>query len=902
MNNNKNNTINENNNLNRKLEDWTFESLFQLTKRDVQSLCRKYEVEYGFSHSKQKMIDSLLLRKQSKIEYKYTPVTNSSENYSLPHVILKDILMMSHRQYTISCHSTLLSGCLISSNHYLRWNSILTIALLSKSMYHWIQNTILANNPIHFDSRDSPRLHQRSHHCEYSLIAYQSIKKLAFRGTASFLAKTPPMPSLVELYARNIDCWGKSFVHQAFSVMVNLRRITISYGPLSSELVNEMAKLPLVKLSLNHVKVTPYVTSVQISRYLKREQNKLISLKLPKEVYVNSQTLELLRFKSNLKRLKLTLDNDLTTISKDKNEKAKADDDDVDVDGDAVDDNVESTHEQMQLDKITLENRYKMYPNWRVLLLWRCQAWFKQQLIDGISNMTLNIWSKEALSCFISKKEDELHSSTGIGIPNPLSSSSSSISSTGSQQEITLNEIQILQAHTDSVKILLKIDDKRLVINQSTSSDQIESNYYHLYLICYNRLVSAGDDSTIYIWSIETGHIMYRLLGHTSRVNCLLQLNKNILISGSMDKTIRMWDLTKLKFNEESKLYYIEPILTLEPRTEQRTSGETKVNTTFLEKIPGGFCSASRGGDLFLWTENGELIRKVELCNDYINAILCVNGYILTALSTSPYLAAYKLDKSEPAVNLRGHEGHVNCLMSMSDRHFVSGSRPNENTEKSTKESPKPRFLSSKVSHQDKTLIIWNKSDFSQVASICDQTISYLFPITEHYFLATVFKGFSIYDINGQLILEQKPEIPENETELKGAISLYDNTKIITWSDLRLKMWSWNIGQIETKKKSILKPLFIGEIRGHTDYINCLTVLDDHAIATGSSDHDIILWKDGKDQTAIRNHLAGVSLYNFQNTFLLDQNYYDDIDHQQHLHQPSKLQEFKYEDREEILN
>ncbi|EGG13760.1 hypothetical protein DFA_11521 [Cavenderia fasciculata] len=475
------------------------------------------------------------------------------------------------------------------------------------------------------------------------------------------------------------------------------------------------------------------------------------------------------------------------------------------------------------------------------------------------------------------KEEDEVNANSNTQSNNTLNASSSSVSSGGSSSpsgsfaaisaidnQPPLNEIQILSAHSEAVKTLLKIDD--------------------------DRLASAGDDCFIYIWSIETGQVIRQLRGHSNRVTCLLYYNNDILVSGSMDRTIRMWDLStnNVMIDPVTKMTYIEPFKLI-PKTHNES-------VKFLEKIPNGFCSASNDDVLLLWKENGDFERSItRIQNDYINGILCVNNnYILTAGSTIPYLVAYKLDEvNVPAKTLSGPVGCVNCLMNISDKYFVTGSRPSEeapqtpggnsSTVSPPVQPPQPpttpaaaaansKTSPKKKTDPDKTIIIWNASDFSIAASVStERPISYLYKITENFLLATIYKGFGIYDLNGTLVLEYLPEDPDSTTEINGAISLYDNTRLISWADVRLSVWCWNLKDIElslqqqNKKRTVVKPIMIGEMRGHTDYMNCLTVLDDHSIATGSSDKQIILWKDGKYQSSIRNHLAGVSLFELYN-------------------------------------
>ncbi|KAF2716064.1 WD40 repeat-like protein [Polychaeton citri CBS 116435] len=57
-----------------------------------------------------------------------------------------------------------------------------------------------------------------------------------------------------------------------------------------------------------------------------------------------------------------------------------------------------------------------------------------------------------------------------------------------------------------------------------------------------NILVSGSYDCTVKVWDVETGIERMTLRGHTSGIRCL-QFEGRKLITGSLDKTIKIWDL-----------------------------------------------------------------------------------------------------------------------------------------------------------------------------------------------------------------------------------------------------------------------------------------------------------------------------------------------------------------------
>jgi WD40 repeat protein len=59
------------------------------------------------------------------------------------------------------------------------------------------------------------------------------------------------------------------------------------------------------------------------------------------------------------------------------------------------------------------------------------------------------------------------------------------------------------------------------------------------------RIASGANDRKIKIWSVDRGEEMKTLSGHNGEINSLVFLPNGNLVSASMDKTIRIWDLDK---------------------------------------------------------------------------------------------------------------------------------------------------------------------------------------------------------------------------------------------------------------------------------------------------------------------------------------------------------------------
>ena len=61
-------------------------------------------------------------------------------------------------------------------------------------------------------------------------------------------------------------------------------------------------------------------------------------------------------------------------------------------------------------------------------------------------------------------------------------------------------------------------------------------------------LISGSWDKTVKLWHASTGENLDTLVGHTEAVNCIA-VYQNLIISGSSDATIKLWDYTESGFN-----------------------------------------------------------------------------------------------------------------------------------------------------------------------------------------------------------------------------------------------------------------------------------------------------------------------------------------------------------------
>jgi WD40 repeat protein len=60
-------------------------------------------------------------------------------------------------------------------------------------------------------------------------------------------------------------------------------------------------------------------------------------------------------------------------------------------------------------------------------------------------------------------------------------------------------------------------------------------------------IASAGEDGTIKVWDAHAGELVRTFRGHSGLVSCLaFSPDGRRLVSGSRDKTLKVWDVSKL--------------------------------------------------------------------------------------------------------------------------------------------------------------------------------------------------------------------------------------------------------------------------------------------------------------------------------------------------------------------
>ncbi|NXK15776.1 WDR83 protein, partial [Herpetotheres cachinnans] len=175
-----------------------------------------------------------------------------------------------------------------------------------------------------------------------------------------------------------------------------------------------------------------------------------------------------------------------------------------------------------------------------------------------------------------------------------------------------------------------------------------------------SQLCSCGADKTVVLWDVATGQVVRKYRGHAGKVNCV-QFNEEatIVVSGSIDSTIRCWDCRSRR---------PDPVQVLD----EAKDGISSVKVSDHEILSGSVDGRVRRYDL----------RAGQLYSDYIGSPItsvCFSKDGQCALAASLDSTLRLLDK-ETGELLGEYTGHrstayrLDCVLSEQDTHVGSAS------------------------------------------------------------------------------------------------------------------------------------------------------------------------------------------------------------------------------------
>lgn len=413
------------------------------------------------------------------------------------------------------------------------------------------------------------------------------------------------------------------------------------------------------------------------------------------------------------------------------------------------------------------------------------------------------------------------------------------------QPQNCFTELQVLKGHFDIVRFLVQIDDF--------------------------RCASAGDDGLVLVWNVETGEKLQELRGHSQQITAITTFRCNnalttqtLLITASSDRSLSLWD----------------------PDTGNRVQTMSDLHSSVkcllvLERL----CLFVSGGEeLCVWNKDFQLqCRQQNPSDTGIIALIELPKNCLAA-AMDKEIVIYRLSVSAGSAvsvtemqRLSDHGDQIRALINVNDNVFASGSHKGE-------------------------LVLWDAMDWNIVAyehilweesqsasEIRMGTTKHSEMSIQHLcsngrlVLAAVGSGLYVYSVLTKTVVAYRKVA--HDSNVLHTMLLSDSELMSCSEDGSVRMWeiqdlplpaepasagffgmltfgrsSKNSGPPSKKVLDVpnLKMLeLIGDLIGHSGAVQMFVSFKENGLVTCSTDHLLILWKNGERQS----HLRSLSLF-----------------------------------------
>ncbi|KAG7215503.1 hypothetical protein INR49_022482 [Caranx melampygus] len=403
-------------------------------------------------------------------------------------------------------------------------------------------------------------------------------------------------------------------------------------------------------------------------------------------------------------------------------------------------------------------------------------------------------------------------------------------------------ELQVLKGHFDIVRFLVQIDDF--------------------------RCASAGDDGLVLVWNIETGERLQELRGHSQQITAITTFTCNdglvphtSLITASSDRSLSLWD----------------------PDTGNRVQTISDLQSSVKVYL------SSTSADDVNFIVFKESVRKLFVHNNHRNVTSELRITALIELPKNCIAAAmdkeimiYRLtastDSSVSLAELRclsDHQDRIRALINVNDGLFASGSHAGE-------------------------LILWDAIDWNILAyehilweesqsptqpeirlgapKPSEMSIQHL-TTNGKLILAAVGSGLYVYSVLTKSVVAYRKVA--HDSNVLHTMLLSDSELMSCSEDGSVRMWEiqdlplpaepaspgffgmWTFGrsnkQAGPPSKKIMDVPNIrtleltGDLIGHSGAVQMFVSFKENGLVTCSTDHLLILWKNGERQSQLRS-------------------------------------------------
>jgi WD40 repeat protein len=173
-------------------------------------------------------------------------------------------------------------------------------------------------------------------------------------------------------------------------------------------------------------------------------------------------------------------------------------------------------------------------------------------------------------------------------------------------------------------------------------------------------VASSSKDKTVNIWDPNTWNSICVYKGHTQTVNGLDQIDKDTLVSGSYDQTIRIWKISTcqtIKIISTSANVFTVRVLS---------------NRFQKQQIACGLSDTGKTSRINIY-EQGDLIKTLISHTASVTSIEILSEQLIASGSWDYSVVVWDLNTYSVKFKLLGHRNGVNCVKKLSFNLMASG-------------------------------------------------------------------------------------------------------------------------------------------------------------------------------------------------------------------------------------
>lgn len=355
-------------------------------------------------------------------------------------------------------------------------------------------------------------------------------------------------------------------------------------------------------------------------------------------------------------------------------------------------------------------------------------------------------------------------------------------------------------------------------------------------------VVSGSDDRTLRVWDLDTGTTLRSLEGHNASVSAVVTLDGRRAVSGSEDGTLRVWDLEAGK--------------TL--RTLEGHNGAV-LAVAVLDDYRA--VSGSIDGTLRVWDlETGQTLRTLKGHNDWVTAVAVVDGRRAVSGSDDGVLRVWDLETGQSLQTLKQRKDAVLALAVLDGRRAISGTFGKRlrvwdlesGKVLQTLRGHNHSFLALAVldgrlvisGSDDGTLRIWDLEAGQSLQALQGHNDS-----VRSLVVLDGWRAVSGSDDGTLRVWDLKTgpalRIPQGHSAWVRTLAAVNRWRAVSGSDDgTLQVWDLKTGQS------------LRTIRGHKASVKAVTVLDDRHVVSSSDDGTLRIWdlETGQTLRILRGH------------------------------------------------